>query len=219
MKILPNNIAIIESDTHISKWVQEHGTLAIAEPMLRAFRHLIPIGGTVLDIGANIGDHTATLSDYVGRNGMVHCFEPNPEAYECLVHNIVALNLRASANPIALSDREGEGSLHKLVNAGASYLEEGSGFPLATLDSFALGPDFIKIDVEGYETFVLMGGAKTIRKHKPAMLIEVNRMALERAGSSRDALFSLLRSFGYSIVREDPRLAWEEEQYDIICTQ
>lgn len=38
--------------------------------------HLIPVGGTVLDIGANIGQFTAFAAPIVGRSGNVYGFEP-----------------------------------------------------------------------------------------------------------------------------------------------
>ena len=41
-----------------------------------------------------------------------------------------------------------------------------------TLDSFNLQPDFIKIDVEGFEYQVLLGSEKTINDHRPILLIE-----------------------------------------------
>src|SRR5436190_1293665 len=41
------------------------------------------------------------------------------------------------------------------------------------LDALALSPDFIKIDVEGFELSVVRGLAMTIRRHQPLMLVEV----------------------------------------------
>ena len=41
-----------------------------------------------------------------------------------------------------------------------------------TLDSFNYKPDFIKIDAEGSEPFILKGGMKTILEYKPTIMIE-----------------------------------------------
>ena len=41
-----------------------------------------------------------------------------------------------------------------------------------TLDSFEYEPDFIKIDAEGSEPYILHGGMKTIKKWKPTIMIE-----------------------------------------------
>jgi len=43
---------------------------------------------------------------------------------------------------------------------------------IKTLDSFQLQPDFIKIDVEGFEYQVLQGAAQTINHNRPILLIE-----------------------------------------------
>lgn len=45
-------------------------------------------------------------------------------------------------------------------------------FKVQKLDDFNLEPDFIKIDVQGYEFLALKGGEETIRNHKPILLIE-----------------------------------------------
>ncbi|MEO9969571.1 MAG: FkbM family methyltransferase [Hyphomonadaceae bacterium] len=43
------------------------------------------------------------------------------------------------------------------------------------LDSLALDPVFIKIDVQGYERQVLIGGHETIERNKPLILMENNK--------------------------------------------
>jgi FkbM family methyltransferase len=43
---------------------------------------------------------------------------------------------------------------------------------LRSLDSFKLKPNIIKIDVEGYEHYVIKGSIKTIKKYYPLILIE-----------------------------------------------
>lgn len=49
--------------------------------------------------------------------------------------------------------------------------------PVTTVDAFVsrhgLAPHFIKMDVEGVEEKVIIGGMQTIRRHRPAMIFEV----------------------------------------------
>lgn len=45
-------------------------------------------------------------------------------------------------------------------------------FKTQPLDDFNLAPDFIKIDVQGFEYKVLLGAEKTLQKHLPVLLIE-----------------------------------------------
>lgn len=220
MKILPNNVAVLDKDTHISVWVQEHGTLAIAETMLTPFKQYIPQDGTVIDVGASIGDHTVTYAQWVGKDGMVAAFEPNPKAYACLQHNTKEL---PQVLPVksGLSDVDGKVTLVELDNSGATYLSDSKSktkVPVTTLDSYEFkSVDFIKIDVEGYEVKVLEGARKTIEESRAVMLIEVNRGALERAGTSAERLFEVLTELGYSMEITDNRIPWSDPQYDIIC--
>lgn len=218
MKILSSGIAVIEGDTHISKWVEENGRLDIAEQMLIPFRKYIPVGGRVLDIGANIGDHTATYSKWVGEEGAVYAFEPNPAAYECLCHNFSSSKNVFPSN-CALSSGSGRSSFVLSENVGASFLSGNTGtVVLRKLDEYRiLSIDFIKIDVEGFETNVLRGAKVTIQNTRPVMLIEVNAGALERAGTSSSELLSLISSYGYSTEITDPKLNLSSLQFDVLC--
>ena len=46
------------------------------------------VGGTVIDVGANIGYYTLILADKVGKNGKVYAFEPDKINFEILEKNI-----------------------------------------------------------------------------------------------------------------------------------
>lgn len=216
MKILPCGVAVVEGDTHIAKWVEQSNTLKIAAAMLEPFKQYVPEGGIVYDIGANIGDHAATYAEWVGIHGVVYAFEPNPTAFECL-----EFNSRPPIMPmqVALSDKDGLTSLVISDNVGASHLVDVEGtIPTFALDHIDLqSPNFIKIDVEGYETKVLRGGVECITNCKPVMLIEVNEGALVRAGSSVAELLDLIESYGYNMRITDASLKYTYPQYDIIC--
>lgn len=222
MKILPFGVAVIEDDTHISKWVEQHRKLAIAEKLLAPFRKYVPAGSTVIDIGANIGDHTITYANWVGPEGCVIAFEPNQEAYDCLTYNMRHLP-HVWRYSVGLSDSDGSASICRSENVGASHLDgSGGSIELKTLDSFQLDVSkrisFMKIDIEGFETRALRGAVKTIADHKPVMLIEVNAGALERAGTSSNELCGLVDSLGYNASIVDPRQLWSDPQFDVICT-
>ena len=58
MKITKEGIAILENDTHISKWVEESGKLDHDQNDIPLILKYINEGDTVVDCGAFIGDHT-----------------------------------------------------------------------------------------------------------------------------------------------------------------
>jgi FkbM family methyltransferase len=136
-----------------------------------------------LDIGANNGVTTWLLSREFQ---VVHGFEPNPQ---------LAAELEAAAprnvrvHQMAVSNRAGEAELLIPVSKGVTLSGWGSlrgnlfdhfdqiqrvRVPTQTIDSFQFETvDFIKIDVEGHEIFVLEGGEETIRRCRPWLVVEV----------------------------------------------
>jgi len=213
MKILSNNIAVLENDTHISKWVEESGRLDHDQAALEQILPHIKEGDFVFDIGAFIGDHTIAYCNAVGPAGRVYAFEPNPSAYKCLMHNCPT----AQKYDVGFSDQRESLPLQIDPNAGGSYVSRQNSptsVELLTLDMFDLDRlDFLKMDIEGYEVKALNGGKALIEKLKPVMWIEVNRGALERNETSPEELESLVESLGYTVTPYPER----GEQYDILC--
>jgi FkbM family methyltransferase len=212
MKILPNGIAVIDGDSHISAWVEESGRLDHDQNALPLILEHIKAGDWVVDGGAFIGDHTTAYKGKVGDLGMVFAFEPNKEAFECLVHNCPSVDCL----DMGLSDRDSVGLLEKNRNAGASIVGLlGEHIQLIDLDYLDLPRlDFLKLDVEGFETKALRGAEQTILKCRPKMWIEVNRGCLERQGSSVRELMEVILSMGYKI---EPYPEEGGEQYDVLC--
>jgi hypothetical protein len=56
--------------------------------VVTVYKCLLNEGMTVIDIGANIGYHTRLFSRLVGPTGRVYAFEPDPECFEILAHNV-----------------------------------------------------------------------------------------------------------------------------------
>ena len=65
MKILPNNIAVVEGDNYASKYVVEKGCLNYDDDLINMVKQHIPIGGVVLDIGACLGDQQTSANQPV----------------------------------------------------------------------------------------------------------------------------------------------------------
>lgn len=139
----------------------------------------------ILDIGANIGNHTIYWG--VERHAKkIYSFEPLKGSYGILLKNIELNDLQNKVVPynFGLSDEETSASVKTFLSSnigGTSFQKDGKGqFKFRTLDSleFSEKIDLIKIDVEWHEFEVLMGAVKTINKHKPVIAIEsFNRKA------------------------------------------
>ena len=155
------------------------------------FRNLRP-GSVFIDVDAHIGRYSFPVAKFVGEDGIVVVIEPDPVSFRALsmgvklngLRNVLALN-------VALGNREGKATLcQKFVTATSSIIEFNGcrrfvEVPLRRLDSIVedLGlkrVDVIKIDAEGAEVQVLKGGAKTIMRFKPFIVVEVRNHNIDQ---------------------------------------
>lgn len=195
----------IIKDTHVGKMLLNKNDHYICRDLINKgvwenylhnhFNNYIKKGDCVIDLGANNGSHTLLFSKLVGENGQVHSFEPREELFFQLNYNLVTNKcLNTISYKYGISDTEKtiympSMSIEKSKNFGAESLDTESlekndknidKIELKTLDSLNLAPSFIKIDVEGMEDKVLLGGVNTISKHKPVIIIEIHQGDLER---------------------------------------
>ena len=211
-------IAVLDGDTHISKWVEQSGRLDHDQNMLPLLNPYIHKGFTVIDIGGYIGDHTQYYVHRVGRDGKVFVFEPNFPAFECLKFNM-SKYLNVACFNMGASDSNHTISIAQSDNVGASHAIKGGDVKCVTIDSLKLKEcHFIKMDCEGMELRALKGAKETIAKHKPTMLIEINRGALERQGTSAKEVFDWLTNNGYAFRNIYAEQGINDEQFDILCT-
>jgi FkbM family methyltransferase len=192
MIMLPNGIAVCENDTGISKITSRNGSLT--EPgMWNWLLPVIPDCELGVDVGAAIGDSTAVL---LTRCQQVWAFEPNPEYFECLEENCKT----AHQVHAALGDRKCTKQLRvDDGDMGDGFLcdKGGKPVPVKTLDSFKLHANFIKIDAEGCELFVLRGAKRTIEKYRPVIVLEVNHKAMAVQGYDEAILLAYIESINY----------------------
>jgi FkbM family methyltransferase len=157
-------------DEYISAFI--HSGVFYEEPLLTYLYDNYKFKN-VVDVGANIGNHSAFLSKVMGAK--VTSFEPIKDNFMHLVKNNDGDNYN-----VGLGDKEkemgyvGNNILNGNPNMGECVLTDGFGIKIKTLDSYNLKPDLIKIDVEGMEDEVVSGGIETIKKYKPILVIEHN---------------------------------------------
>ncbi len=175
------------------------------EPEIALLPLLSNSNGLAVDAGANKGVYLYHLCRRFQR---VVAFEPLPQMAAYLAH---AAPINAEVHGLALSNAAGvaEIRLPRGYNELAS-LETTAGVagvdadievhttPLATLDSFGLGPvGLVKIDVEGHELNVLEGARSTLQRFHPTVLIEVEERHRRGAIARVRALLEELGYEGY----------------------
>ncbi len=167
-------------DKHFVSHVGEYPSTTYQQATIDEASKYLKNFNCAIDVGANIGLHTVRFSKMFKS---VHAFEPTSINYECLekntatlqnVHlNKFGLGAAASRESIKLptdSNNCGGFSIVDWQNYSQEFLEET--IEIKTLDSLKLAPDLIKIDVQGFDLNVLMGGKNTLTKFKPVVIVE-----------------------------------------------
>lgn len=167
-----------------------------------------PLGGVVIDVGANIGDWSIPAALAVGPTGRLLAVEPIPRMADALRKTFGVNRLRqASVAEIALSSSAGRARFSiERGNSGGSRIgnhtleHDSIDVEITTLDALVareqLPPvDCIKIDVEGHEAEVIAGAKETLNRWKPLLFVE---SGLE-GDAGRAAIANLLQGCGYQI--------------------
>jgi FkbM family methyltransferase len=187
-------------------------------------------GDIFVDIGANIGLFSLIASKIVGIEGKVLCFEPAPLTYSRLDENLKLNKLQnVDSRNIGLSDKKGELMFYVSNNGYDAWnsfapsqdnkLESSIKVPVSTLDSELLDINkskikLVKIDVEGWEKFVLFGGKDFFENFSPIVMIEFTEENTFNAGYAVHDIYNVMQDFGYvwhritkgELIKEDKKL-------------
>ncbi len=193
----------------------------VHDPSVHSYlRERVAPGAVCLNIGAHIGIYTLCLAEWSGPSGHVYAFEPNPSASNVLRKHVVLNDFigRVSIVPSAVSDRSGHtkffvaesrnDAVSGLSRLGQpnSLAEDVSGrmitVPVTTVDEFCrvhkITPDWIVMDIEGFELSALNGSVETISKTfgRLGLIVEMHPGLWASAGASRSALEEWLTAIG-----------------------
>jgi FkbM family methyltransferase len=164
-----------------------------------------------LDIGANFGAITLVAASLIGK-GKVYAFEPSPKISSRLQDNI---NLNPELKDIVKVISKGLG-LNKsqvfynedpnFLGNGSLYENQGIPVEILSLDEWVAREkleriDLIKIDVEGMEYDVLVGGKTVLEAYQPMIYFETLPIFYETTLHNIKTIYEFLEDLGYVIVR------------------
>ena len=167
-------------------------------------------GMKLLDVGSNFGLFTLAALKFGGEAARVVAVDPSAYANRVLSAN---LKLTGHADRVriveaAVGERVGELSMLTTGAAGGHYLiASNSARPdakptkmttVSELARAAASPfTHLKIDVEGHEEHVIVGGIDFIREFKPLIFLELHGQILRADGRDPRVVLGLLADCGY----------------------
>lgn len=174
-------------------------------------------GMTIVEVGANIGYYSIIEAKVIGKTGKIYAFEPSSENIQLLRANLAlnSLNDMVTVIPKAVGAVSGNQKFYIMSkrNMSSFYrrkedevikLVDTVDVPTVTLDEYfsgKVGFDYLRMDVEGYETEIIKGMRNMLTSgHGPqGMFIEVHSQLLNEAGGSCRDFVMELSLYGYEV--------------------
>jgi FkbM family methyltransferase len=190
-------------------------------------QHVAP-GAVCLDVGANVGAYVLQLAHWSRPTGRIIAFEPNPGARAVLERHIRLNQIgdRVVVVPAAVGATAGEAVLHAVDSSVMSRLAVPNReiadrvspitVPVVTLDAYcqthSAEPDWLLIDIEGFEIAALDGARELIQRRAGSLgiVVEMHPGDWGIAGTTRADAESLLAELGLhpvSLTGQDDPLA------------
>ena len=185
------------------------------EPEIKFLRRALKPGQRVIDIGANYGVFALSMAKTVGATGKVWAFEPANSTANFLEKSIAANRFEhVDLQRCALSNEIGttqfivgqHAELNSIARGGADSAGNLETVQVRTLDE-RMGAlawsdiDFIKIDAEGEEANILLGGKIFFAKNSPLVQFEV-----KVSGDADLSIIPMFKAMGYDVYELVPGL-------------
>ena len=198
------------------------------KPEERFLQALDLTGKTVYDLGAFIGYYAMFFARQVGSAGCVYAFEPNARNFNEATFNVglnhldnvqlFHLGLGATSERLTFvvdGDYPARGTFDPARQAAACQQHDPERLVIEvdSLDHIIQEkklkkPDFIKIDVEGFEDQVLAGMENTLSAHHPDLFIEMH-------GHHGREVLTRLRQADYEIHHVETNEPVDPKQLDV----
>jgi len=187
-------------------------------PVAAFLRERVRPGALCFAVGANVGVYVLQFAHWSAPSGQVVAFEPNPEAQAILRKHIEMNRLaeRTRVVPAAIGESSGEALFYAVEADGMSRLGEPNQalagrtraitVPVVTLDDYCrtenLQPDWLFIDIEGFEIAALSGARELIesRRGELGIIVEMHPNVWNSANTTRARAESLIADLGLHAV-------------------
>jgi FkbM family methyltransferase len=164
---------------------------------------------TAVDVGGHIGLWAFNLAH---RFGVVHAFEPVADHRDCFSRNVALPNVHLHAFALG----ETPGSVRMRIDpksTGGTYVDGDGDIPMRLLDDYDFQDvDLIKLDCEGYELHALRGAKETLKKWKPAVVVEQKPGMAQKFGLKEIGGVNFLQDMGAKLrltMAGDFFLSWD----------
>lgn len=225
---LSNNICInLYKDSVLSKMIYD----GFEQDELHFVAEILTKGDVFIDIGSNVGLFSLIASRCVGNEGKIIAIEPAPITYGRLLENVLINGItNIDSRNIGLSNELGELTFYISDNGFDAWnsfapsvdskLQKQIKVQTSTLEHELLNVDkenikLIKIDVEGWEKFVLQGGEVFFKKYTPIVMVEFTDENTYNAGYSAHEIYDIMVQYGYEwyIYREGKLIKESKKLY------
>lgn len=190
-------------------------------------KNLVKPGMKVFDVGANLGDYSILFSQLVGESGQIYTFEPTSTIFKKLQERAKERNLNnVNLFQKAVFSKNQSIEFHEFSEEYSVWNSIGipqmqnpvnpqENIPIAktevveavTIDSFCQNRgiesiDYLKIDVEGAESDVLLGTISLLQRKAIGFIqFEVSQKMLEGLNRKAEDSFKILIENGYECHR------------------
>jgi len=191
----------------------ENESWSCIEPIEKALKYVKKYDNAI-DIGTWIGDSVKVIAEKFKN---VYAFEARSDVYNCCVNNLQRQNItNVKLENYALSNTDGKKILLNGPSTFSGWINTRDDEPkhhfkaeveARTLDSFNLQDiDFIKIDVDSHEGYLLQGSKKFFETNNPVIVMEHKLKTIKRQNTDMPDAVEFLESIGYKKVEQATKI-------------
>lgn len=193
------------------------------------FKKLINNGDTVIEVGGHIGYISLYFSNLVGEEGMLYVFEPGINNLPYLKNNVKEKhNIVVIEKGVGSCNARMPFYIENLTGQNNSFIKNFKGFirnkknsfvknvsvkevnvDVVRLDNFIIhnkiSPNFIKIDVEGFEFEVIRGMSYTLKNIQPIFMIEIQ--------DNYKSIYRVMKNENYLMFNDNLRLIKKSDEF------